>query len=176
MTTKPPILNIADVQCIPLRQLAPKEPPARILEKFDARLGFIGQALGAQKLSYNLTIITPGKQAFPLHNHRVNEEMFFVIEGRGELRLGGTRHPLRAGDVIACPPGGPETAHQIVNTSDAELKILAVSTKLSPEVCDYPDSGKFAIRAEYPPGADGKPQMFAYVGRTEGTLDYWDGE
>ena len=172
---KPPILNIADVHCIPLRQLAPKEPPERILQKFDASLGFIGQALGAQKLGYNLTVIAPGKQAFPLHCHRVNEEMFFIIEGSGELRLGTARHPLRAGDVVACPPGGPETAHQIVNTSDRELKMLAVSTKLSPDICEYPDSGKFAIRAEYPPGADGKPQGFAYVGRGDG-IDYWEGE
>jgi len=174
--SKPPILNIADVKCIPLRQLAPQEPPARILERFDASMGFISQALGAQKLGYNLTVIAPGKPAFPLHNHRVNEEMFFILEGSGELRLGSARYPLRAGDVVACPPGGPETAHQIVNTSERELKMLAVSSRLSPEVCDYPDSGKFAIRAEYPPGADGKPQVFSYVGRAEGTLDYWDGE
>ena len=102
--------------------------------------------------------------------------MFFCLFVQAPLRLGGARHPLRAGDVIACPPGGPETAHQIVNTSDRELKVLAVSTKLTPEVCDYPNSGKFAIRAEYPPGADGKPQGFQYVGRAGGTLDYWDGE
>ena len=176
MTAKPPILNIADVQCIPLRQLAPKAPPAHILKKFDGSLGLISPALGAQKLGYNLTLIAPGKPAFPFHNHRVNEEMFFILEGHGELRLGKERYPVRAGDIIACPPGGPETAHQIVNTSDRELRMLSVSTKLSPEICDYPDSGKFAIRAEFPPGVDGKPQLFAYVGRAENALDYWDGE
>jgi uncharacterized cupin superfamily protein len=176
MSNKPPILNIADVQCIPLRQLAPTLPPEHILQKFDGKLGMIAPRLGAQKLGYNITVIAPGKPAFPLHNHRVNEEMFFILEGRGELRLGQERYPVRAGDIIACPPGGPETAHQVVNTSDAELKMLAVSTKLSPEICDYPDSGKFAVRAEYPPDADGKPQVFTYIGRTQGTLDYWDGE
>lgn len=50
--------------------------------------------------------------------------------------------------MIACAVGGPETAHQIVNTSNAELKYLAVSTRLSPEVCDYPDSEKFGVYAE----------------------------
>jgi uncharacterized cupin superfamily protein len=175
-TTKPPILNIADVECLPMEKLAPKPPPQRILDKFQVRMGLIAPKLGAQKLGYNLSIIAPGKQAFPFHNHRVNEEMFFIIEGRGELRLGDRRYPVRSGDVIACPPGGPETAHQLVNTSDAELKILAVSTRLSPEICDYPDSGKFAIRGEFPPGADGKPQMFSFIGRGEQNLDYWDGE
>jgi len=42
--------------------------------------------------------------------------MFFVVEGQGELRLGDARHPIRAGDIVACPPGGPETAHHILNT------------------------------------------------------------
>ena len=62
----------------------------------------------------------------PFHSHRVNEEMFYVVAGEGEVRLGTERFPIRAGDVIACPPGGPETAHQIINTSNAELRYLAV--------------------------------------------------
>jgi len=174
---KPPIVNIADVQCVPMRQLMPKQPPQHILDRFEGSMGMIAPRLGAQKLGYNLTVVPPGKQAFPFHNHRVNEEMFFIIEGSGELRLGGQRYPVRGGDVIACPPGGAETAHQLINTSDRELKYLAVSTRLSPEICDYPDSGKFAIRGEFPPGADGKTQpAFHYIGRESGSLDYWDGE
>ena len=174
---KSPILNIADVHCVPTRQLAPSEPPPHILERFEASIGPIAPQLGAQKLGYNLTVVPPGKQGFPFHNHRVNEEMFFIIEGSGELRMGDRRYPVRTGDVIACPPGGPEVAHQLINTSDRELKYLAVSTRLYPEICDYPDSGKFAIRAEFPSGEDGKAQtIFRYIGREAGTLDYWDGE
>jgi uncharacterized cupin superfamily protein len=124
-------------------------------ETYEARVGAIAPRIGAQKLGYNLTVLAPGKRGFPRHNHRVNEEMFFVIEGEGEVRIGDERHPIRAGDVIACPPGGPETAHQIVNTSSRELRYLAVSTKLSPEIVDYPDSGKFGILADFGPAADG---------------------
>ena len=39
-------------------------------------------------LHYNLTAVPPGKRAFPFHNHRVNEEMFFILEGTGEVRIG----------------------------------------------------------------------------------------
>ena len=60
----------------------------------------------------------------------------------------------RIGDIIACPPGGPETAHQLINTGEGELKYLAVSTKLSPELCEYPDSGKFGVMADLVPGRD----------------------
>ena len=146
-------------------------------EKFEARLGQLSIPLGAQKLGYNLTVVPPGKRAFPLHNHRANEEMFFVIEGSGELRVGSETYPVRQGDVIACPPGGPETAHQIINTSDAELKYLSVSTMISPEMAEYPDSGKVGLYHYLAPAADGTPQRLRYFAREQGTMDdYWEGE
>jgi len=45
----------------------------------------VGTRLGARLLGYNITAVPPGKRAFPLHNHMVNEEMFFVVEGHGEV-------------------------------------------------------------------------------------------
>jgi uncharacterized cupin superfamily protein len=122
--------------------------------------------LGSKKLGYNVTVVPQGKSAFPFHSHGVNEEMFFVLEGEGEVRIGSETYSIRGGDVIACPPGGPETAHQIANTGDAELRFLAVSTKLSPEIVEYPDSGKFGVLC------DG----FRFLGRAEESLGYWDDE
>jgi uncharacterized cupin superfamily protein len=146
-------------------------------EAYEARLGAIGARLGAQKLGYNLTVLSPGKRAFPFHNHRVNEEMFFVVEGEGEIRIGAETYPIRGGDVIACPPGGPGTAHQIVNSSGgADLTYLAVSTKLSPEIADYPDSGKFGVLADFGPDPEGRPRVFRFLGREDASLDYWEGE
>jgi uncharacterized cupin superfamily protein len=106
----------------------------------------------------------------------VNEEMFLILQGSGEVRIGTETHPIRQGDIIACPPGGPESAHQIHNTGGEELRYLAVSTRVWPEICDYPDSGKFGVMAEYPPGPDGKPQGFRYLGKQELAVGYWEGE
>lgn len=146
-------------------------------ERYRARIGAIGARLGAQKLGYNVTIIGPGRRAFPFHAHRVNEEMFFVLEGEGEIRIGAERHPIRRGDVIACPPGGGETAHQIVNTSaTAELKFLAVSTQLSPDIAEYPNTGKYGVLAQFP-GSDGKPEPMRFIVRSPASEDeYWEGE
>jgi uncharacterized cupin superfamily protein len=169
-----PVLNIADVVLQPRPStFAPTGPAA---ERYESRMGLIGARIGAQKLGYNLTAVPPGKRAFPAHNHRVNEEMFFVLEGTGELRIGAAVHPIRAGDIVALPPGGQDTAHQVINTGTVELKYLAVSTKQTPEIVDYPDSGKFGVLAEYPPGPDGKPQIFRFVGRESSAVDYWEGE
>lgn len=169
-----PILNLDEVDLQP--RAAAFSATGDAAQRFDARMGMIGAKLGAQKLGYNLTAVPPGKRAFPCHNHRFNEEMFFVVEGRGEVRIGEQTFPIRSGDVIACPPGGPETAHQIINTGDSELRYLAVSSRLWPEICDYPDSGKFAVIAELGPDAEGKPKMFRHVGRSEDARDYWEGE
>jgi uncharacterized cupin superfamily protein len=102
--------------------------------------------------------------------------MFFILAGTGELRLGDTRHPVRTGDIVACPSGGPDSAHQIINTGAVELRYLAVSTQLSPEICEYPDSGKYGATADTDAAIDGKPVMFRTLGRAGESLDYWDGE
>lgn len=168
-----PIINLDDIELPP--RPAGTAAPGAAAERFDARMGQIAKRIGAQKLGYNLTAIAPGKRAFPFHSHRVNEEMFFVLDGTGEVRIGGERHAIRRGDVIACPPGGPETAHQLINTGDGELKVLAVSTMIFPEICEYPDSGKFLV-AEQQRDADGSVRGFRHIGRPESAVDYWDGE
>ncbi len=169
-----PILNLADIDLQPRPAAFAATGPAA--EHYDARMGSIASRLGAQKLGYNLTAVPPGKRAFPFHNHRINEEMFFVVDGAGEIRIGNVVYPIRPGDVIACPPGGRETAHQIVNTGATELRYLAVSTKLSPEIAEYPDSGKFGVLAEFPAGPDGKPQTFRFIGRENLGVGYWEDE
>lgn len=169
-----PILNINDV--VLESRPAAMAPTGSAAERFDAKMGFIGPRIGAQKLGYNVTAVPPGKAAFPFHNHRVNEEMVFVLQGSGQIRIGDNAYPLGVGDVVALPPGGREAAHQIINTGADELRYLAVSTRLSPELAEYPDSGKFGVIAELPAGADGKPQRFMFVGREGQSLNYWEGE
>jgi uncharacterized cupin superfamily protein len=169
------ILNIAEVEFIAVGYGTSNPGTENPPEKFQARRGDIGRRLGAQKLGYNITVVPPGKRAFPLHSHRANEEMFFVLEGEGEVRIGAETFPIRKGDVMAHPPGGPETAHQIVNTSKAELKYLAVSTRISPEIAEYPESGKFGVYAEYP-SEDGKPRGFRFISRPGASINYYDGE
>ena len=159
-----PIINIADVELQPRPpERAPSGPAA---ERFDARVGQIAAKIGAKKLGYNLTVVPPGKRAFPFHSHRAQEEMFFILEGTGEVRIGTERFPIRGGDIIACPTGGPETAHQIMNTGKTELRYLAVSTRTAAEICEYPDSGKIA----------GFGDGVRFVFRAGEQAGYWEGE
>jgi uncharacterized cupin superfamily protein len=169
-----PVINIADIELLP--RPAARNPPGSAAERFDMRMGRISSRIGARQLGYNITAVPPGKRAFPRHSHRVNEEMFLVLHGTGEIRIGAETHPLRAGDIVACPAGGVETAHQIVNTGREELRYLAVSTQRAPEIWEYPDSGKFGFIAEFT-AADGGPSgAVPFFGREAQGTDYWDGE
>jgi uncharacterized cupin superfamily protein len=164
--TRSPLLNLAD---IPLTDHGHGEG-------FAARLGQFGPLIGMKQLGCRLVVLAPGKRAWPFHAHHVNEEMFVILAGSGTLRHGGAEHPVRAGDVIACPAGGPETAHQLINSGDGELRYLAISTMMTPEICEYPDSGKFTVISGSAPGGDKGARRTWYVGRAERTLDYWEGE
>jgi uncharacterized cupin superfamily protein len=132
-----------------------------------------GQRVGtvARKLGAGVDIVPPGKRSCPYHFHYAQEEMFIILEGEGTLRVAGEMIPIRAGDVIGIPPG-PEYPHQIVNTSNAPLKYLSISTQEVPEVCEYPDSGKYlAYSRTKGPLLDG-----GRMHRPDADLDYWEGE
>jgi uncharacterized cupin superfamily protein len=77
---------------------------------------------------------------------------------------------LKTGDVIFIPTGS-DYPHQIINTSDAPLKYLSISTMESTDICEYPDSGKFMAE-----GCLDQATPFAVIRRSEPSLDYWEGE
>lgn len=138
---------------------------------FQQNYGIISSRIGAQKLGYNLTIVPPGKRACPFHNHHNNEEMFLILEGSGLLRFGADEYLLRKHDVIACPPGKRDVAHQIINTGPIDLKYLALSTMDRMEVCEFPDSNKVTVSV----GEWGNMDL-RKVFRADQVVDYNEGE
>lgn len=162
-----PIVNLSELQY--LREIQHGE-------KFAAKIAPVSPLVGAKKLGYNVTVVPPGKRAFPFHNHHVNEELFFILQGEGLLRLGKEEHPVRQGDFVCCPPGGTDVAHQIVNTGSSELRYLAVSTMETTDVYQYPDSGKFGLAANRQPGQRVADAAFGGFFSEGARVDYYDGE
>ena len=162
---------------VSLRSLSPVPRPQEFrptdpatAARFEASTARLGSGLGLTRLGCNVTVVPPGKAAYPFHSHRANDELFLILAGRGELRLGAQRHPVAEGDLIGCPAGDAGSAHQLINTGQSELRYLAVSSSIEPEVCEYPDSGK--VGAYCGKGADG----FYHVTRNADAADYWAGE
>ena len=138
---------------------------------YTSRRALLSASIGARKLGYNLTELPPGKAQCPFHSHREEEEMFLILEGEGELRFGEQRFKLRRHDVIACPTGGAEVAHQIINTGGTTMRYLSLSTVSTTEVCEYPDSQKIGVFASTSP-TSGVRKMF----RAEAGVEYYDRE
>jgi uncharacterized cupin superfamily protein len=137
---------------------------------YDSMTARLASGTAARGLGASIDTVPPGKRSCPYHFHHAQEEMFVVLSGSGTLRVAGEMLPLRTGDVVFIPPG-PEYPHQIINSSDAPLTYLSVSTRETPEVVEYPDSGKYLAMARSV-GAAG----FDAIQRTAASLDYWDGE
>jgi uncharacterized cupin superfamily protein len=118
------------------------------------------------------TRIRPGKSGCPFHTHELEDEVFFVLSGRGMLRYGEDIREIGVGDCISCP-AGTGIAHQLANVFDEDLVFLAIGMNDPNEVCTYPDSGKVLVRAlkqvgvltptEYEAGEPSPPKIFELV-------------
>ena len=133
---------------------------------YDTLVAGLSDGTAAVKLGCGFDVVAPGQQSCPYHFHHAQEEMFIVLEGQGTLRVAGELLPIKAGDVLFIP-AGPDYPHHLLNSSDAPLKYLSISTKERPEVCEYPDSEKIGVSTQ-------RGERFTQ--RRANTLDYWDGE
>jgi mannose-6-phosphate isomerase-like protein (cupin superfamily) len=64
--------------------------------------------------------VLPGKSTEE-HIHPVAEEIYYVLKGKGRIRIEGEVHDIRPGDGIALPPG---KRHKIWNTGTSDLVFL----------------------------------------------------
>jgi len=121
----------------------------------------LGRAAGSERTGLRHIAIAPGRRGYPHHCHSAEEEVFVILEGAGTLRLGDEEIPVRAGHVIARPPG-TGVAHSF-RAGDEPLVMLAYGTRDPNDMCFYPDSAKVSLRG------------VGVIARLE-RLDYWDGE
>jgi uncharacterized cupin superfamily protein len=144
-------------------------PSERDQPGFSWRHAAVGEAIGARKLGASLYELQPGERTFPYHYEYGNEEWLLVVSGNPTLRDPEGEHVLQPGDVV-CFREGPEGAHQVRNAGEEPVRVLMLSTKVSPDMAVYPDSGKVGVwsgNADVDPG-----RLF----RIASEVDYWDGE
>jgi uncharacterized cupin superfamily protein len=121
----------------------------------------VGDMLGAETTGLRHVRIAPGAHGTPHHCHGAEEELFVVLGGAGEVRLGEDRFPVARGAVVARPPG-TGVAHSFV-AGEPGLELLGWGTREPNDIAYYPDSGKVFLCG------------VGVIGRLE-PADYWDGE
>src|SRR5579863_6788331 len=64
-------------------------------------------------------------EAPPLHKHDDTEQVFYILEGEGVLRIGPDQqeHPVKPADVVRIPP---TVLHSIRCTGEKPLRYLAI--------------------------------------------------
>lgn len=72
--------------------------------------------LTTNKMVVSLYKIPPEKVSWPFHYHIANEEIFYIIEGEGELRTNNKTQEDKPGDFFRFPIG-KKGVHQLKNTS-----------------------------------------------------------
>ena len=76
----------------------------------------------ATNFSMGFVILDANRGQVPWHNQE-QEEIYFVLEGTGEMCLGDERRTLTAGQAVSIPSG---TFHQLTNLGETPLKMIYV--------------------------------------------------
>lgn len=81
----------------------------------------LGLAVGAgANQSLAEASLEPGR-ATTRHYHAASEEIYFVLEGAGEMEIDGVRRGIGPGDAVLIPPGA---RHEIRAAGTAGLRFL----------------------------------------------------
>jgi mannose-6-phosphate isomerase-like protein (cupin superfamily) len=65
-----------------------------------------------------------------LHTHKVQEQVYHVLEGEGMMEMDGKRQVVRKHDVIYIPPG---VEHAIYNNGLTDLTFIVATTPVNDE-------------------------------------------
>ncbi len=75
---------------------------------------------GARSQSLAEAVLEPG-QATQRHYHRESEEVYYLLDGTGEMEIDGERSRVGPGDAILIPP---EAWHQIRGEGPSGVRFL----------------------------------------------------
>jgi quercetin dioxygenase-like cupin family protein len=123
-------------------------------------------------LSWAVWELEPGATQAPYHFHHGGEELLIVLRGTPTLRSPEGERVLREGEVVHFPRG-PEGAHQLSNRSGEVARYVIAAALPTPEIVEYPDSGKIASMARTETTAGGP--LFTLSRLADG-VEYFDGE
>ncbi len=76
--------------------------------------------ISAESFAMGYVTFEPNGGQVPWHNQE-QEEIYLILEGKGEMCLGEERQVLTAGQAVYIPPG---VYHQLTNIGDEPLKMI----------------------------------------------------
>jgi uncharacterized cupin superfamily protein len=98
----------------------------------------LGAAAGATAIGVQRVEIDPGARIGPVHVHGAEEEIFFVLSGRGLAWIDGAVHDVGPGDTIVYLAGGP--THTLIAGDDG-LEVLCFGENVDLPLVKLPRAG-----------------------------------
>ncbi len=87
-----------------------------------------------EEFGVNLTVLRP-RQPMTMYHRERYQEGFLVLRGECLLIVEGQEVPMRQWDYFHCPP---DVAHAIVGSGEGLSLVLAVGSRVGPDVILYP--------------------------------------
>jgi mannose-6-phosphate isomerase-like protein (cupin superfamily) len=82
------------------------------------------ETAGSRHIDYRISMYQPMARV-ALHKHRVQEQVYHVLDGEGLMEIDGTARVVRKHDVIFLPPG---IEHSIANSGLTDLVFLVITS------------------------------------------------
>lgn len=83
-----------------------------------------GEQLEGRQLRFIHDDVLPPGVTIGVHEHKGNEEYYYIVSGKGIMTLDGEEFEVGPGDVTAVFPGG---SHGLDNRSDEDLRVIVVN-------------------------------------------------
>jgi uncharacterized cupin superfamily protein len=142
------------------------EPVERDGATVGRRVRYPGREAGSVRTGLRHAEVFPGKLNNPPHCHALEEEIFVVLDGDGDLLLweeeGVVEHSVRPGSVVT-RRASTGVAHAFRAGADG-MTLLMYGSREPGEVCHYPRSGKVYFVG------------LGLIVRLGDQVDYWNGE
>jgi mannose-6-phosphate isomerase-like protein (cupin superfamily) len=81
------------------------------------------ETMGSRRIDYRISCYQPKAHVAP-HAHKMQEQIYHVLDGEGLMEIAGERRVVRRHDVIFLPPG---VEHAISNTGLVDLTFLVIT-------------------------------------------------
>src|SRR5487761_748690 len=88
------------------------------------------ETTGSRHVDHRISTYQPKAYVAP-HTHKVQEQVYHVLDGEGLMEIAGKRQVVRRHDFIFIPPG---VEHALYNTGLGPLTFLVITTPVSDEV------------------------------------------
>ncbi len=82
------------------------------------------ETAGSRLIDYRISCYQPMAHVGP-HAHKVQEQVYHVLDGEGMMEMDGKRQVVRRHDVIYIPPG---VEHAIYNNGLTDLTFIVATT------------------------------------------------